>query len=248
MKAVILAAGKGTRLGHLTKEVPKPMVSVAGKPMIDHLLQRIARAGIKDFVLVTRYLEEVIKGHLGDGSDMGLNIEYVHQADKYGTAAALLTAKERVGDETLMMTYADILTSRSNYPGALNVYKRNGGVAMTLNWVDDPWAGAACYVDENTGKMTRVIEKPPKGEVGSHYNSSGIFVFEPVIFDYLEDLKPSARGEYEIADALNKMIQDGIPIYPYYLKGNWLDIGRPEDVARAERMLDEESAADAHKA
>ncbi len=136
-----------------------------------------------------------------------------------------------------MMVYGDIITSAVNYSGALKVYEETTpSVVMTLNWVADTSAGSSIEVDDR-GLVRSVVEKPPKGQAVSNWNSSGIFVFHPVVFDYLARLRPSKRGEYELPDALNAMISDGLEIRPYYLTGEWRDIGTPEDVAAAERAL-----------
>ena len=240
MKAVILAAGKGTRMGALTKDTPKPLIELAGRPMIEHIIGHLAACGVTHFILIVRYLGEKVRECLGDGSRLGVAIDYVRQSDRYGTGAALLEARDHVGHEPALMTYADILSSRENYAAVLNTFREKGGVGViTLNWVEDPCQGGAVEVSED-GRMLRIIEKPPKGLVPSHWNSAGIFVFDPIVFQYLESLKPSSRGEYELTDAMNAMINDGLAIHPYYLRGQWIDVGRPEDISAAEEMLAQE--------
>lgn len=242
MRAVILAAGKGTRLGALTQETPKPMIEVAGRPVIEHIMLRIMSAGIKDFVLITRYLSEKIENYLGDGSRYGASIKYVRQPDRhYGTGAALLAAKELAHDAPLIMTFGDVITSAENYSGAAGIFNDNECAGtITLNWVDDPYKGAAVMMDD-TGKVTRIIEKPPKGSAPSNWNSAGIFVFKPIVFDYLENLTPSDRGEYELPQAMNRMVEDGLAIYPCYLQGIWRDVGTVEDIAITESILKQEN-------
>lgn len=237
MKAVILAAGKGTRMGDLTKEVPKAMIQVAGKPVLEHIVRRMVAAGISDFVFVTKHLAGVIESYFGDGSQFGARIEYVEQTKGYGTGAALLAAKGVASDAPLMMTFADVITSTQTYTRALGLYMdlRGAGV-MTLNWVDDPCTGAAVVVDD-LETIEKVVEKPAVGARVSNWNASGIYVFDPVVFGYLEGLSPSWRGEYELADALNAMIGDGMLIHPSYLEGDWLDVGTLQALKLAERML-----------
>jgi len=237
VRAVILAAGKGTRMGALTRDIPKPMIRVLGKPVVEHIMRRMMAAGVTDFVLVTRYLADKIAGYFGDGGRLGARIEYVDQIDKYGTGAALLCAKELARGEPVMMTYADVITSSPTYAQAIRIFRKKGGAGVvTLNWVDDPCTGGAVLVDGD-GRITRFIEKPPAGEVPSNWNCSGIFVFAPVIFGYLERLRPSWRGEYELADAMNAMIADGLALHPSYLKGDWLDVGSAAALEVAENML-----------
>ena len=237
MKAVILAAGKGTRLGELTKNIPKPMVQVAGKPVVEHVMRAIQTAGIDDFILVTKYLSEKIEEYFGDGSQFGMRVQYVKQGGRYGTGAALFEARELVGNSPLMMTFADVVVSTQNYKGAFDVFLdwRGAGV-ITLNEVPDPCTGADVKLDAE-GRISRIIEKPPPGTAQTYLNSSGLFVFHPIVFDYLERLEPSARGEYELPDAMNAMASDGLMIYPYYLQGFWRDVGTIADIAAAEELM-----------
>jgi len=237
MRAVILAAGKGTRMGALTKDTPKPMILVNGKPTVEHVIRRMIAGGVTDFVLVTKYLAERIMDYFGDGSALGTRIEYVEQIDKYGTGAALLSAKELARGEPVMMTFADVIVSTRTYAQAIRIFHEKGGAGViTLNWVEDPCTGAAVIVD-GEGRITKVIEKPPKGQAPSNWNSAGIFAFDSLVFDYLERLAPSPRGEYELPDAMNSMIADGLALYPSYLEGDWLDVGTVEAIAVAEKML-----------
>ncbi len=237
MKAVILAAGKGTRLGELTRTTPKPMIRIAGIPAVEHAMRAIRAAGIVDFVLVTKHLAEQIEGYFGDGSRLGMRVRYVAQGDRYGTGAALLCARDLAQDTPVMMTFADVLMSPCNYRGALEVYRdlRGAGV-ITLNSVPDPCAGADVQLDEE-GKVARIVEKPPPGSAPFYDNSSGLFVLDPIVFSYLERLTPSNRGEYELPDAINSMVEDGLAVYPYHLEGFWRDIGTVEDIAAAEAAL-----------
>lgn len=240
MKAVILAAGRGTRLGALTKDTPKPMIQVAGKPLLEHIIRFILRAGVSEFVLVTRYLSEKIEEYFGDGSCFGAHIDYVQQGDDYGTGAALLCARDLTGGEPLMMTYSDIVMPASNYAQAIKVFGETGGAGViTVNLVGDPCTGADVQISES-GTVKMIVEKPAPGSADSYLNSSGLFVFEPIVFDYLERLVPSERGEYELPDAMNAMIADGLAIYPNPILGAWRDVGRVEDIAEAEKILLEE--------
>lgn len=228
-------------MGALTQDTPKAMILLLGAPAVEHVLRRLVMAGINDFVIVTRYLAERIEDYLGDGSSLDANITYVRQSDNYGTGQALLETREAVGSQTLLMTYGDILTPACNYSGALAVFDETSADAVvTLNEVPDPCRGGAVQVGDD-GRVTGIIEKPPAGVVSSHWNSSGILVFKPVIFDCLERIGLSPRGELELPDAVNLMIEDGLRVLPYYLRGPWIDVGRPEDIPEAERLLREDS-------
>ena len=237
MKAVILAAGVGKRLGKLTENTPKPMVPIGGKPVLSFIINRIMSAGVSDFVLVTKYLPQRIVEFFGDGSSIGARISYAPQGDDYGTGAALLSADERVAGEPILMTYGDILTSASNYASVLSLYNEGGcsGV-VSLNWMEDPSAGGAVVVTDD-GFVERIVEKPKPGESPSNWNNAGVFMFEPVVFEYLKKLQPSPRGEYELPDAINQMAADGYRFKTHRIDKAWQDVGTKEDLLKAEEIL-----------
>lgn len=237
MKAVVLAAGRGTRLGKLTDNCPKPMVVVEGMPIVEYVMSGIIEAGIKDFVLVTKYLSEKVKEYFGDGSKWGINVQYVDQDDRYGTGVALLMSKELVGDDDILMCYGDCLMEKKAYKDAVENFKNKDVFAVeALNYVDDPWQGSAVMFDEDN-IITEMIEKPEKGTIPSHWNSAGLFVFKNEIYRYCEELKPSPRGEYELPEAINKIIADKKKIYGQCLEGDWCDMGRPEDIPFAAELI-----------
>lgn len=244
MKAIILAAGKGTRLKELTKDTPKPMIEVAGKPVCEQVMRRIQLAGIDDFILVTKYLSHKVREYFGDGSRFGMRVQYVEQGDDYGTGAAFLCARELAGNTASLMTFSDVVMPACNYEGAVRTHElRRGGGVITVNEVPDPCRGADVQLD-NEGKVVRIVEKPPAGTKEKYLNSSGLFVFEPVLFDYLAAIQPSPRGEYEMPDAMNAMAHDGIPIYAYFLQGYWKDVGTIEDLRIATELIEQEELAD----
>lgn len=244
MKAIILAAGKGTRLGELTKNTPKPMIEVAGKPVVEHVIRRIQRTGIEDFVLVTKYLSHVVRDYFGDGSRFGIHVDYVEQGDKYGTGAAFACARELADDKPSYMTFADVVMSACNYEGVYHQYlDRRGGGVITVNEVPDPCRGADVQITPD-GIVDKIVEKPAPGTSLTYLNSSGLFIFDPIIFDYLDKLELSPRGEYEMPDAMNAMAADGIMIYPYYLQGFWKDVGTVEDLKIANELIEGEEKAD----
>jgi UDP-N-acetylglucosamine diphosphorylase / glucose-1-phosphate thymidylyltransferase / UDP-N-acetylgalactosamine diphosphorylase / glucosamine-1-phosphate N-acetyltransferase / galactosamine-1-phosphate N-acetyltransferase len=240
MKAVILAAGVGKRLGAITREIPKPMAPVAGKPVLEHILCGLRDSGIDDFVLITKYKWEKIRDHFREGADLGISIVYVVQGERYGTGAALLEAERHVDGEPLLMTYGDIVTSPDNYAGVMRLFGKGcADAVVTLNWVDDPHKGGAVVVGDDD-RVLRIIEKPSEGEIPSRWNNAGLFVFRPSVFGFLREVKPSPRGEYELPDAINAMIDAGLAARPYFLKGPWRDVGTPEDLVAAERILSKE--------
>ncbi|MGO8672605.1 MAG: NDP-sugar synthase [Capsulimonadaceae bacterium] len=232
MQALIVAAGRGTRLGRLTEDTPKPMLPVAGVPMLERIMAGVSEhAGITDFVLVVGYLGQSIAGHFGDGSSRGWRVEYVWQDSQLGLGHAMNLAASRIFAPEFLMTYGDILLDPVNYGAATALFRKEQPAAVLgLNWVDDPWSGAAVTVDAGL-RVLRIEEKPPRGTSTTHWNNAGLFVFRPDIFDYTSRLRPSARGEYELPDAITVMVSDGRIVRGLPIDGYWRDVGTPDDYA-----------------
>ena len=221
-RAVILAAGRGTRMGAFTEEVPKPMLEVRGRPMLAHILDGLRAAGLSEFLFVTGYHAEKIESYF-QGAD---GVKFIRQKRPDGTGSAALLAREFAANQPFLLTYGDILCEPAEYVRAMNVA---ADAVIAVKAVDDPWQGAAVY--EEQGRITRIVEKPPKGTSTTRWNSAGFYVFRPVIFDYLAELKPSPRGEYELTSALDAMLRDGLHLRISAIEGPWRDVGRPEDLA-----------------
>ncbi len=234
MKAVILVAGKGTRLWPLTDNTPKPMLNVAGRPLLEWMIMRVKEAGVNDILLVTNYLEERFKEYFGDGSKHGVKISYKTQKETLGTANAFYQAKEFVGEDRFMALYGDHFIA----PGVLKKIKDNhkeGEVAVGSLLVDDPSQYGAFELDGEYIK--KVVEKPPKGKEPSKYANVGIYIFPHGVFKYIEETPKSTRGEYEITDTMQLMINDNILLKKHDLGiQDWLDIGLPWNLLEANIM------------
>lgn len=238
--AVILAAGKGSRMKSLTSSTPKHMLPVAGKPMLEHVLTRLKDAGIYRFIIVTGYLGEVIEDYFRDGSLLDVTVNYVHQPQPDGTGSAVHSAAEAVGGESFIATFGDILASTDTYRALISDFGAAPCDALlALNWVDDPSSGAAVYLDE-TGQVEKIIEKPPLGQSATNWNQAGIFIFSPTVFEYTAELVPSPRGEYELTDAVAAMLGSGRFVRGHRMSGIWCDVGRPEDIGHAAELLERE--------
>jgi NDP-sugar pyrophosphorylase family protein len=235
--ALILAAGRGTRMKGLTEDVPKPMLPVAGRPLLEHIVDALHGAGIERYVFVTGYHAERIEDHFGDGRRFGIEITYRRQEVRDGTARAMLLGRDAIADRPFLLAWGDILTARSNYPRLLSRFSELGADGMlSVNWVEDPHRGAAVYVDDSL-RIEKIVEKPPPKTATTHWNNAGIGVFRSEVFEYAASVKPSPRGEYEIPDAISGMIRAGRALYAFPLEGFWSDVGTPEDLARAEDLL-----------
>jgi NDP-sugar pyrophosphorylase family protein len=235
--AVILAAGRGTRMKALTEETPKPMLPIAGRPLLEHVLRALRKAGVAHFVIVTGYRAEQVETHFRDGSGFGVEVEYRRQEARDGTARALLLARDAIGRHDFLLALGDILIDPANYPTLLDTFvRRRADGLIGVNWVEDPYRGAAVYADGDQ-RIERIVEKPPAGTSSTHWNNAGIALFRPVVFDYAAKIERSPRGEYELPDAITGMLGDGLALYAFPLQGFWSDVGTPEDLERAARAL-----------
>jgi NDP-sugar pyrophosphorylase family protein len=227
-KAVVLAAGKGTRMGSLTEDLPKPMLRVAGKPILEHILDRLSLAGIRDCGLIVGYHREIIERHF---ANYPMALTFIHQETINGTAGAAKLARAFVADDPFLMTFGDIWCDSDDYQRVLAPIAEEPETEATLavKFVDDPFQGAAVYVEN--GFIRQIIEKPPKGTSTTNWNSAGIYCFRPRIFDEIDRVPLSPRGEYEITDAIEQLIVAKRKLRAVEIKGVWRDIGRPEDLA-----------------
>lgn len=237
MLAVILAAGRGTRMGALTEHTPKPLLPLQGRPIIEHIIVGLRAAGVDEAIVITGYRGEQIEAHLGDGSGFGVRCAYRRQERPEGTAKALLLAADSVAHRPFVLSWGDIVISSPNYAALTAEFARHPCDALLMvNEIDDPWRGAAVYVDADW-RVTRLVEKPPRGTSQTRWNNAGIFVFAPLIFTYAECLQPSPRGEYELPQAIAAMIRDGRTVRACAVHGFWSDVGTPDDLAVAECAL-----------
>lgn len=235
--AVILAAGKGTRMKHLTADRPKPMIEIGKRHMLERILVGMREAGIARFVVVTGYHANLIEDTFGDGSRLGIRMDYVRQEQQTGTASALLLCRPHLPDGPFLMSWGDILIEPHNYGRLIAAYlARPCDALLFVNPVDDPYRGAAVYLRDD-GAVERIVEKPPQGTSTTQWNNAGVFILAPVAVEYAAQLKPSPRGEYELPEAIRQMIEDGRNVRAMPLEGYWGDVGTPEDVARMEQIL-----------
>jgi len=233
MKSVILAAGKGTRMKELTREIPKPMLPVAGRPALAHILAGLQAAGVDEHVIITGYLAEAIESGLGDGSRFGWRVHYVRQEVQDGTGKAPELARSWLGEDPFFLTYGDILVSPHNY-AALRRTLEGGAAAVLGVWEgEDVSKGAAVMLDEQS-RVLDIIEKPPPGTVSSRWYNAGVYIFTPLLFEYTRRLGKSPRGEYELTAAIRDMVAAGEPVMACRLTGFWIDLRDAEALARAQ--------------
>jgi len=234
-QALILAAGKGTRMGALTERCPKPLLEVGGAPLLQHVLLGLSGAGIGRAIVVIGHLAEQIEQCFGRGDGVGLAITYCRQGAQTGTAQAALLAREHLAPAPFVMSFGDILCARANYRRLLAYFEEHPCDALLgLNPVDDPWEGAAVYRDGD--RVTSIIEKPPRGASSTGWNNAGVMVLTPAVWPALEQLEPSPRGEYELPVGIARMVELGCDVRAVEFEGFWSDVGRPQELERINRL------------
>ncbi|ELZ46313.1 glucosamine-1-phosphate N-acetyltransferase [Halorubrum coriense DSM 10284] len=234
MKAVILAAGKGTRLKPLTDDRPKALVEVAGQPLLEHVFEQLIGVGISEFVVVVGHRKGQIIDRYGD-SFRGVPITYAHQREQLGLAHALLQAKPYVDEEFALMLGDNVFSA--NLQDVID-RQRRGDVDAAFLVEEVPIEEASRYgVCETTadGEIVEVVEKPD--DPPSNLVMTGFYAFSPAIFHACHLVQPSDRGEYELPDTIDLLLESGRTIEAVPMDGWRIDVGYPEDRDRAERRL-----------
>ena len=232
--AVVVAAGRGTRLGELTRNTPKPLLPVAGRPLLLHIVDGLASAGITHLAVITGYLGEMVESAVRDAAPP-LAMTFHRQTELDGTARAVGLARGVLGAEPFCFAWGDIVVEQDNYAAVIGAAAGVDG-SLAVNEVDDPWAGAAVDVDA-AGLVTRIVEKPPPGTSTTRFNNAGIGVVPPSIWGHVDTLTPSPRGEYELPRAIAALIAAGGQLRAVPINGPWWDIGTPHDLASAQRYF-----------
>lgn len=229
MQAVILAAGEGTRMRPLTYNRPKVMLPVLGKPILQHIVNSCVEACIERVIIVTGYQEEAIRAHF-EKADLQIQIEYVTQENRFGTADAVGQAKDFL-DERFLAINGDSLIS----PLTLKLLTEAPPevVVVAAKRVDDP--GRYGTIDAKGDVVLRIVEKPATPV--SNLANLGIYAFDPIIFDAISQTRKSSRGEYEITDSIQLLIERGHTVQFRNVEEPWIDVGRPWDLLNANELL-----------
>ncbi len=235
MKAVILAAGKGTRMRPLTFTRPKHMLPVAGKPILEHIIGFLRSAGIKDIIIVVGSDNEYIVDYFGDGGRFDVNIEYVEQRKPLGLAHAISMARNLLENEERFIAVLGDVLFKLNLKDMLSFHmKKEAKATIAISEVADPTPFGVVKIVDGF-RVERLIEKPKVPP--SNLIIAGIYIFEGELWDCINELKPSWRGEYEITDAIQLMVDRGYPVYGYITKKWWKDTGKPADLLDASQKF-----------
>jgi dTDP-glucose pyrophosphorylase len=228
-KAVLLAAGRGTRMRELTAELPNPMIPVRGKPVLQHIVEGLRAAGVGRFLAVVGYRADVVRNHFGD------QLEYVTQVVQDGTGRVVDLAREFAGDSAFVLSYGDILVDPRNYHSLVRPADPVDAI-ISVRRDEDVSKGGAVFLNDRM-ELIDLREKPKPGEPTSPWYNAGLYAFRSSIFEFTAKLQPSPRGEYELTDAIRELALSGRKVQALELTGEWADVRDPEVLAELNRRV-----------
>lgn len=240
MKSIILCAGKGTRLRPLTHTSAKHLIPIANKPVLFYAIEAIRDCGIKDIGIIVGETREDIRSELKEGSKWGVNISYIEQKEALGLAHAVSVARDFLGEDKFLMYLGDNLLKNGVESYANKFIQGNYNAFVLLTEVDNPKQFGVAELEG--GRVVRVVEKPK--EPVSNLALIGVYFFDKNVHQAIKSIKPSARGELEITDAIQWMIDNGYKVGAEVIGGWWKDTGKPDDILEANRLILEDIERD----
>jgi glucose-1-phosphate thymidylyltransferase len=240
LKSIILCAGKGTRLRPLTHTSAKHLIPIANKPVLFYAIEMIRDCEIEDIGIIIGETGEDIKEELKEGSRWGVNISYIEQKEALGLAHAVSVASDFLGEDKFLMYLGDNLLKNGVKRYADKFIQGDYNAFVLLTEVDDPRQFGVAELED--GRVVRVVEKP-KDPV-SNLALIGVYFFDKNVHQAIKSIKPSGRGELEITDAIQWMIDKGYKVGAEVIKGWWKDTGKPDDILEANRLILEDIMRD----
>lgn len=235
MKGLILSGGHGTRLRPLTHTGPKQLIPIANKPVLFYAIEDLREAGVTDIGLILgTNMPEKVKEAVGDGSEFGVKITYIMQGEPRGLAHAVTVAQEFIGEESFIMYLGDNILKSGIKEFVEGFQDSDFQARILLQPVENPRQFGVAELDSE-GHVLHLVEKPkePKSDLAL----VGIYLFKSSIFDAISKIKPSWRGELEITDAIQELLNSNMKVDSHIVRGWWKDTGKPEDVLDANHLI-----------
>ncbi|MDQ1008560.1 glucose-1-phosphate thymidylyltransferase [Streptomyces sp. V4I23] len=234
MKALVLSGGSGTRLRPFTYSMPKQLMPIANRPVLEHVLENIRELGVSEVAVVVGDREPEIAAVLGDGARLGLELTYIRQDRPLGLAHCVKIARQFLGDDDFVMYLGDSMLPQGVKQFAEEFAERRPTAQVVVHRVADPRSFGVAEVAPD-GRVTRLVEKPEQPL--SDLALTGVYFFTPAIHQAIDKISPSARGELEITDAVQWLVSYGATVRAGEYTGYWKDTGRAEDVLECNREL-----------
>lgn len=238
MKGLILSGGKGTRLYPLTYTRAKQLVPVANKPVLFRVIETLVEAGIRDIGIVVGDTANEIQEAVGRGRQWGIDVTYIRQEAPLGLAHAVKVARDFLGDERFVMFLGDNVI-QGGISGLITQFAESSwNCQVVLTPVEEPQHYGVAELDQESRRILRLVEKPRNPP--SNLALVGIYMFDHTIHEAVANITPSWRGELEITDAIQWLVQNGYEVHPYIHRGWWIDTGKPIDMLAANNLVLEE--------
>ncbi len=229
MKAVVMAGGEGTRLRPMTSSMPKPLLPVVNRPIMEHVLRLLRRHGLTDVVVTVQFLASLIRNYFGDGEELGMHLTYATEEEPLGTAGSVKNAEDALRDEPFLVISGDALTDIDLTALIAFHHERSAMVTVCLTRVSNPLEFGITILDDE-GRVQRFLEKPTWGQVFSDTVNTGIYVMDPAVFDYV---KPGEVVDWS-GDVFPRLLEEGHPVFGFVADGYWEDVGTLESYHRAQ--------------
>jgi len=229
MKAVVMAGGEGTRLRPMTSSMPKPLLPVVNRPIMEHVLRLLRRHGLTDVVVTVQFLASLIRNYFGDGEELGMHLTYATEEEPLGTAGSVKNAEDALRDEPFLVISGDALTDIDLTALIAFHHERSAMVTVCLTRVSNPLEFGITILDDE-GRVQRFLEKPTWGQVFSDTVNTGIYVMDPAVFDFV---KPGEVVDWS-GDVFPRLLEEGHPVFGFVADGYWEDVGTLESYHRVQ--------------
>ena len=234
MKGLIPAAGKGTRLEPITLAIPKELLMVGDKAVIEHVIEAMKIVGIEEIAIVVGWKKHAILDYLGSGERLGVKLTYVVQDRRDGLAKAVAAGEHVIGNESFLVVLGDnFFYPKTFLKNIMEFHNRvDADATIGVAEVEDPTRHGMIKPGENH-RIIDIVEKPSPKESPSNFGCMGIYVFKPVIFDAIRKTKPGIKNEYQLTDSIKILIDEGYKVFYQKIEGKHIDVGTIEDFKKA---------------
>jgi len=238
MKGLIPAAGMGRRLKPITLAIPKELLMVGDKAVIEYIIDAMKQVDIKEITIVVGWRKHAILDYLGSGKRLGVKLSYVAQDERTGLAKAVEAGEHILKNESFMVVLGDNFFYPKTFLKEIQAFHEENEADATVGVVkiEDPTRHGVIKPGQNN-IIADIVEKPNAKEAPSDLGAIGIYIFKPVIFNGIKNIKPGYNDEYQLTDAIKKLIDDGYKVFYKEIKGKHIDVGTVEDLKKANSFI-----------